>query len=138
MLRQPLAVVGPESTSKAARRTIFFFVSSLDFELQDLLMLALLSLVVVLSTAPFAAAAAKYRTYTIKNQCPQPIDLYTTGFSEGPLAANGGQIQKTFLADWDGYIYTPSNGGNLNKPGMTSVGFRGNVCIRPPAFGAPI
>ncbi|GLB36890.1 hypothetical protein LshimejAT787_0311770 [Lyophyllum shimeji] len=66
------------------------------------------------------------RQYVVKNSCPTTVALFINGEPQGPLAAAGVTIQKTFPNTWSGFIYTDANGGNQNGSGMTRAGFHGD------------
>ncbi|KAF8642814.1 hypothetical protein AX16_009403 [Volvariella volvacea WC 439] len=63
------------------------------------------------------------RRFVIRNDCPLPINYYINGESQGPLWANGGQVDRQLIDNFSGFIYTDANGGNQNGVGTTRAGF---------------
>ncbi|KAF5376989.1 hypothetical protein D9615_007348 [Tricholomella constricta] len=80
----------------------------------------------ILAVLLAASGTLADRKYVIKNSCPSAIGLYINGVGQGPLAAAGGSVTKTFNHNFSGFIYTDANGGNQNGAGTTRAGFFGD------------
>lgn len=72
------------------------------------------------------AEALDVQRLSISNRCPSTIPVYINGKLEGKLAS-GTVMTKTFDADWNGLIYTTTNGGTASGRNATKAGFFGQV-----------
>lgn len=73
------------------------------------------------------ASSTLARLYTIFNDCPQNINLYINGVSQGSLGV-GATTTRELEENWSGFIYTDANGGNGSTGERTTrAGFYGEV-----------
>ncbi|KAF8649444.1 hypothetical protein AX16_005791 [Volvariella volvacea WC 439] len=70
-----------------------------------------------------SVTSALARKFIIKNQCPLPAVYYINGENQGPIPAQGGQVERELDNNFSGFIYTDTNGGNQNGVGTTRAGF---------------
>jgi len=64
------------------------------------------------------------RLYTILNDCPQSVNYYINGQSQGSLS-KGATTTRQFAEIWSGFIYTDANGGSADGIRTTRAGFYG-------------
>ncbi|KAF5376280.1 hypothetical protein D9615_008510 [Tricholomella constricta] len=79
-----------------------------------------LTLGIIALSAPQTLA----RLYTIFNDCPQNINLYINGVSQGSLG-KGATTTRELEENWSGFIYTDANGGSATGERTTRAGFYG-------------
>lgn len=89
-------------------------------------MLRFLSHISILSSVFLSSGlgAQAQRHYNIVNNCPTSINLYINGVAEGSLTT-GASTSRNFSSSWDGFIYTTSNGAELDGSRTTRAGFYG-------------
>jgi len=83
------------------------------------------SLAILAAGLFYIPTLALARVYTIVNNCPQGINVYISGVSQGRLAT-GASITKTQTENWSGFIFTDANGGSATGERTTRAGFYGD------------
>ncbi|KAG6917046.1 hypothetical protein DXG01_004098 [Tephrocybe rancida] len=73
------------------------------------------------------------RVFNIYNNCPQSINLYADGKSQGNIAVRT-TLSLTRAKDWSGTFYTDANGGSADGLGGMKAGFYGKVGSNPSLF----
>ncbi|KAH0589733.1 hypothetical protein H2248_005454 [Termitomyces sp. 'cryptogamus'] len=66
------------------------------------------------------------RVYNIFNNCPQSINIYINGKSQGKVAT-GTTLVRNLAKTWSGSIYTDANGGQPDGSNGTKAGFSGKA-----------
>ncbi|KAG6827539.1 hypothetical protein H0H92_011418 [Tricholoma furcatifolium] len=77
-----------------------------------------------LSVLCLAIPGALARVYNIFNNCPQNINIFINGRSQGKLGVRT-TLTRTLAEDWSGSIYTDANGGSADGSGGMKAGFYG-------------
>ncbi|KAG6917047.1 hypothetical protein DXG01_004099 [Tephrocybe rancida] len=81
---------------------------------------------VILTVSSFLVTNSLGRVINIYNNCPQNINIYADGKSQGKLAVHT-TLSLTRAKDWSGSFYTDANGGSVDGLGGMKAGFYGKV-----------